>query len=151
MAFDNPCGRNANDAAMPTLSVDHHAKCFAKLGILLEAVLNLLHNAALFVLPFTIQLVKTRSQFTHPRHIFLTEEFNNISRHIHAACRIEARCNSKSNFTRSERSRGTQLGNLQQRLKSRVHWSPQCIESKLREYSVLPGERNGIGYRRNRK
>src|SRR5947209_18343322 len=80
----HPRGGDANHATMPAISVHHDAVSVAKRGVLLEPRFDLLQNAALFLLPFAVQLVEADRNITGNSGILHTEEINNIFRNIHA-------------------------------------------------------------------
>src|SRR5262249_4595871 len=112
-AFNNPGSGNADHASMPALPINDHAKRFTKLGILFQAGLNLVHDAAFFFLPLAIESVEACRQFARSRYVFHVEELDDILRNIHAPRGIEAWRNSEGDLTRSKRTRGPQLGYFQ--------------------------------------
>src|SRR5581483_7123320 len=63
VSFYDSRGSNANHTAMPTVAIDHHAVGIPQTGILLEARLDLLHDAPLFLLTVAVELVEPGSKF----------------------------------------------------------------------------------------
>src|SRR5207244_12067478 len=63
VAFHHSRGGNSDHAAMPAISIDHRAECLSKRGLLLDAQLNRVHDAAFFFLTFGAVLVSSMSMF----------------------------------------------------------------------------------------
>src|ERR1039457_1837677 len=57
VALDHARGRDADDAAVPAIAVNHHAEGIAQSGVFFNASLNSLHDSPLFFLPLGVELV----------------------------------------------------------------------------------------------
>ena len=64
VALDHACGRNADDAAMPTFAIDHDAVGLAQRRIAADALFDGAQNAALFFLPIGVEAVELSGQQT---------------------------------------------------------------------------------------
>src|SRR5207249_11359762 len=88
VAFHHSRGGNSADAAMPASSIDHRAECLSKRGLLLDAQLNRVHDAAFFFLTFGVELVYSISNFARSGRILHAEKIDYVPRNIHAPSRI---------------------------------------------------------------
>src|SRR5882724_11603470 len=59
VALHHASGGNADDATMPAVTVDHHAISVVQRRLLFEAGLDGFENPTLFLLAFSIELVKS--------------------------------------------------------------------------------------------
>src|ERR1700746_3385832 len=58
VAFYDPSRGNSDHAAMPAVSLYHHAERLAQRGVTRQSFINLLHNAPLFFLALAVEFVE---------------------------------------------------------------------------------------------
>ena len=71
-----------------------------------------LQDAALFFLPFAVELVESAGDLAGSRGIFHAEEFDDVAGNVHAAGGVDARRDAKGNFAGGERSPVAELARL---------------------------------------
>src|SRR5882672_9464182 len=74
VALDYTRGRDADDAAMPTVAVDHHAIRVVQRWFLFEAGLDGLQNTAFFFLALAVELIEAPGDFAGALRVFHAEK-----------------------------------------------------------------------------
>src|SRR5215469_17441393 len=78
VALHHPCGRDANDAPVPALAINHDAVGIAQQWLLREALLDGQQNPALGFLSLGIELVEPEGDLAGAPGIFHAEEFDHV-------------------------------------------------------------------------
>src|SRR2546423_8890823 len=102
--------------------------------VLLQPAVNLLHDAPLFILAVAVEAIEPGSEFLSTSTILDAEEFDNVSRYIHASGCIKPRRDPKCHFARSERARSSKISHFQQGLQTGIDGSPQGFKPELCKY-----------------
>src|SRR6266496_1296862 len=115
ISLDDARCSDPNDAAMPAVAINHHAKGIAQNCVVGYTFFNRIHNAAFFFLALAVELVEPLGYFASLGCIFCAEQINDVTSNIHAAGGIDARRNSKCDLARTQRL-PTQPRSFEQRL-----------------------------------
>ena len=137
MAFDNPRRRNSNDPAMPTLAIEHHAIRLAKRGLFIQPAQDAFHDPPLFILSYRIEFVEAAGNIARLLDISLVEKIDHVAGDIHTAGSIHSWSDAERNLGCGQRPPIAEFCNLQQRLQSNVHRTPQTFQSQLRKDAIL--------------
>src|SRR6266404_4448467 len=95
--------RDAYHAAMPTVAIHLHAVRFAQSGLLVKPTKNAVHDAPLFFLTLSIQLIQPARNLPGTLHVFLVEKVDHVAGHVHASGSVQARRDAETNFGRGQR------------------------------------------------
>src|SRR5690348_7137410 len=103
IALDHPGCRDANDATMPAVAVDHHAVSFPQGGIFRETLLDGIDNSAFLLLALAVELVETLGNVFRAGSVFCAEEIDYLAGDVHTASSIDTWRNAKRDFSGAER------------------------------------------------
>src|SRR5215475_9170003 len=98
VALDHTSRRDADDATMPPVAVDHDAMRVAEIGLLFKARLDGLKDAALFFLAVTVELIESTGNLPRPSRFPDAEKLDDIAGHIHPSGGVQARCDAEGNL-----------------------------------------------------
>src|SRR6185295_1765213 len=115
MTLDHARGSNSDDAAMPSVAVDHQAVGFAQGSVFGEALLDGVDNPALFFLTFTVEFVEAIGDFLGAGSVFCAEKIDHLAGDVHSSGSVDSRRDAESDLARAERL-ASQAGNLEQGL-----------------------------------
>src|SRR5262249_13720227 len=79
----DPRSSNTDHAAVPAIAFDHHAVSFAKCRVFAYFAVDVVQNAAFFILAFGVELVEVAGDLAGALDVFYAEEFHHFARDIH--------------------------------------------------------------------
>src|SRR5215469_9400557 len=121
VALNHASRRDADDAAVPSLAINHDAVCIAEFRFLFEALRDGLENSALFFLALAVELVEATGDFFRAYGIFHAEELYNVTGNVHAAGGVQTRRDAESNSRRGCRAICRDLSHLEKCLQPGIH------------------------------
>ena len=144
VTLDDARCRNADDAAMPAVAIDHHAVRLAQRGLTGEPLLNALDDVPLLVLSVGIELIEASGNFARAFQIFHAEQIDHIARHVHAAGGIQSRRDAEGDFGRSKSAAVTKFRHFEQRLQPGIYGPAQSLKAEFCEHAIFAEQRHGI-------
>src|ERR1700722_13570465 len=121
VALDDPRRGDADDTAVPALSVDDDAVGVEKCGIAGEAFFHGTQDSPLFLLAVGVEMIEFRGEFAGSGRIFHAEEFDHVAGHVHAAGGVDSRSDAEAYFAGRGRTLGGNLRDFEQGLEPGIH------------------------------
>src|SRR5205823_947431 len=145
-ALDHAAGYDANYAAMPPLTVEHHAACILEFRILSEAEINLFEDHLLRLLTVRVQVVQLLRDLHSGLRIARAEEIYHALRYVHTTGGIDARRDAERYIGGGQVALTVlKLRYLHKHAQTRVAWIAQSLQAQFRDDAVLSHERDRVG------